>query len=59
MNVHKNVRLTPNGRAHLVELIDSAGLRAAAAATGLSSRTAAKWRYRQACEGVEGPGGLT
>jgi transposase InsO family protein len=54
MNVHKNARLTPNGRAHLIDLIDRAGLKAAAAATGLSSRTAAKWRDRQACEGVEG-----
>lgn len=54
MNVHKNARLTPNGRAHLLELIDIVGLKAAAAATGLSSRTAAKWRDRQACEGVAG-----
>ena len=54
MNVHKNARLTPNGRIHLIELIDSAGLKAAAAATGLSSRTAAKWRDRQVREGVVG-----
>jgi hypothetical protein len=54
MNVHKNARLTPIGRIHLIELIDSAGLKAAAAATGLSSRAAAKWRDREACEGVAG-----
>jgi hypothetical protein len=35
MNVHKNARLTPIGRIHLIELIDSAGLKAAAAANGL------------------------
>jgi transposase InsO family protein len=38
----------------LLELIDSVGLKAAAAATGLSPRTAAKWRDRRACEGVAG-----
>ena len=54
MNVHKNARLTPSGRIHLIELIDRAGLKAAAAATGLSSRTAAKWRDREVCEGVAG-----
>jgi transposase InsO family protein len=54
MNVHKNARLTPNGRIHLIELINRAGLKAAAAATGLSLRTAAKWRDREACEGVAG-----
>jgi transposase InsO family protein len=54
MNVHKNARLTPNGRVHLVELIDSTGLQSAAAATGLSTRTAAKWRGRHAREGVAG-----
>ena len=54
MNVHKNARLTPNGRIHLIELIDRAGLKAAAAATGLSSRTVAKWRDRETCEGVAG-----
>ena len=54
MNVHKNARLTPNGRIHLIELIDSVGLKAAAAATGLSSRTAAKWQDREAGEGVAG-----
>lgn len=54
MNVHKNARLTPNGRVHLVELISSNGLRAAAMATGLSTRTAAKWRRRHADEGEAG-----
>lgn len=54
MNVHKNARLTPNGRIHLIELIDSVGLKAAAVATGLSPRTAAKWRDRKAREGVAG-----
>ncbi len=54
MNVHKNARLTPNGRVHLVELINSSGLRAAATATGLSTRTVAKWRRRHADEGAAG-----
>jgi len=54
MNVHKNARLTPNGRVHLLELIDTMGLQAAAAAAGLSTRSAAKWRSRHAREGVSG-----
>ena len=54
MNVHKNARLTPNGRVHLLELIDAMGLQAAAAATGLSTRSAAKWRARHAREGTSG-----
>src|SRR5438874_1120959 len=54
MNVHKNARLTPNGRVHLLELIDAMGLQAAAVATGLSTRSAAKCRPRHAREGASG-----
>lgn len=56
MNVHNNARLTPRGRAILVERIVHEGLRAeeAAQACGVSVRTAYKWlrRYRQ--EGLAG-----
>jgi hypothetical protein len=38
----------------LLELIDSMGLQAAAAATGLSTRSAVKWRGRHAREGMPG-----
>ena len=58
MNLHKHARLTPRGRALLVERILVQGLRIeeAAHAAGVSVRTAYKWlkRYRQ-----EGPDGLT
>ncbi|AUZ54708.1 IS481 family transposase [Stenotrophomonas acidaminiphila] len=57
MNLHKHARLTPRGRALLVDRILVQGLRIAEAAhaAGVSVRTAYKWlkRYRE-----EGPAGL-
>jgi len=56
MNVHKNARLTPLGREHLVRLmLGGQSPEAAAAAVGVCPRTARKWlaRYR-----AEGPAGL-
>jgi transposase InsO family protein len=55
MNVHKNARMTPRGRAHLLKEVAVRGLTPAAAAAGVSPRTAAKWRQR---ERQYGPGGL-
>lgn len=49
MNVHKNARLTPSGRVLLVQRIESGWtVGEAAAASGVSSRTAYEWlgRYR-------------
>ncbi len=58
MNLHKHARLSPRGRALLVDRILVQGLRIeeAAHAAGVSVRTAYKWlkRYRE-----EGPDGLT
>ena len=54
MNTHKNASMTPRGRAHLVREIDRIGLKAAAAAAGLSERTARKWQRRWASEGAAG-----
>ena len=50
MNIHKNASMTPKGRAHLIREIDRIGLKPAAAAAGLSERTARKWlaRFTQA-----------
>ena len=57
MKLHGNARLSVKGRELLVERIDASGwsLNAAAAAAGISDRTARKWlaRYR-----VDGPSGL-
>lgn len=56
MNIHKNAKLTPLGRARLVELILSGqSPEAAARAAGVCPRTARKWlaRYKK-----EGPAGL-
>lgn len=57
MNLHKHARLTPRGRALLVERVIDHGLRVeeAAHAAGVSPRTAYKWlrRFRE-----EGPAGL-
>lgn len=51
MNVHENARLTPVGRALMVERIESGGwsMAKAAEASGVSRRTAGKWlkRHRQ------------
>jgi transposase InsO family protein len=54
MNIHKNASMTPKGRAHLVREIDRIGLKPAAAAAGLSPRTARKWRHRHAVESAVG-----
>lgn len=56
MNVHHNARLTPRGRALLVDRILVEGLRVeeAAHAAGVSVRTAYKWLKRFRQEGREG-----
>ena len=46
MNIHKNASMTPEGRAHLIREIDRVGLKLAAAAVGLSVRSARRWRQR-------------
>jgi transposase InsO family protein len=54
MNVHKNARLTPSGRALLADRIeDGWPVRSAAEAAGVSVRTARKWlgRHRLGGEG--------
>lgn len=48
MNVHKNASMTPKGRAHLVREVQRVGLTSAAAAAGVSVRTARKWHRRRA-----------
>ena len=54
MNIHKNASMTPKGRAHLVKEIARIGLKPAAAAAGLSARTARKWQQRYVQEGCGG-----
>lgn len=58
MNIHKNARLTPRGRALLVQRVVEEGLRPTevAQAAGVSVRTVYKWlkRFRE-----EGPAGLS
>ena len=54
MNVHKNARLTVEGRKLLIERIGMIGLAAAAEAAGVSPRTARKWLRRFEQEGVVG-----
>lgn len=53
MNIHKNARLTPHGRALLVRRMLDDGLRPeeAAQASGVSVRTAYKWLQRFREEG--------
>lgn len=47
MNVHKNARLTPAGRALLAERVEGGWpVKAAAEAAGISRRTASKWLAR-------------
>ena len=44
MNIHKNARLTPPGREHLVKTVQSGQTpEAAARAAGVCPRTARKW----------------
>ncbi|MCD0245715.1 IS481 family transposase [Xanthomonas melonis] len=56
MNIHKHARLTPRGRALLVQRIVEHGLRVeeAAHASGVSVRTAYKWLARYRLLGVDG-----
>lgn len=56
MNVHKNARLTPAGRALLVERVleRRERVRQVAAALGVSRRTAWKWVRRYSAEGPAG-----
>mgnify|MGYP000512333340 CR=1 FL=1 len=56
MNIHKNARLTPHGRALLVTRMLDGGLRPeeAAQASGVSVRTAYKWLQRFRTEGLAG-----
>jgi len=56
MNVHKNARLTPFGRVRLVKRMLEQGQRpsAAAAAEGVSLRTAYKWLARYRAQGRAG-----
>jgi transposase len=54
MNIHKNARLTPQGRLLLAERITEHGWSAtqAAQAAGLSTRQAYRWFARYRCDGV-------
>ena len=55
MNIHKNARLTPLGREHLVRaLLSGQTPQAAARAAGVCPRTARKWLARFEAEGVAG-----
>ena len=56
MNIHKNARLTPQGREILVRRMLEEGLRVeeAAQASGVSVRTAYKWRARYRAQGLAG-----
>ena len=56
MNLHKHARLTPRGRALLVDRVIEQGLRVeeAAHAAGVSVRTAYKWLRRFREEGLSG-----
>jgi len=54
MNSHKNARTTLEGRKLLIARIGELGLAAAAAAAGISLRTARKWQDRYEAEGEAG-----
>jgi transposase InsO family protein len=55
MNIHKNARLTPLGREHVVRNVLSGQTpEAAARAVGVCPRTVRKWVARFKAEGVEG-----
>jgi transposase InsO family protein len=55
MNIHKNARLTPLGREHLVRaLLSGQAPQAAARAAGVCPRTARKWLARFEAEGLAG-----
>jgi CRP-like cAMP-binding protein len=55
MKLHGNARTCPHSRGLLVERVEAGWtLRRAAAAAGVSERTAAKWRARWRAEGERG-----
>lgn len=54
MNSHENARLTPKGRARLVERMGRIGVERAAMEGGVSTRTALKWKARFEREGEAG-----
>jgi transposase len=55
MNLHKNARLTPRGRALLVQrMLQGLRVKEAAQAAGVSVRTAYKWLRRYREEGENG-----
>lgn len=54
MNSHKNARTTLQGRKLLIERIGTLGLVPAAAAAGISERTARKWLRRYEADGIAG-----
>jgi transposase InsO family protein len=54
VNIHKNARLTIEGRKLLIERIAVMGLTPAAEAAGVSPRTARKWLARYEQEGLGG-----
>jgi transposase InsO family protein len=54
MNIHKNARLTVQGRKTLIARIVTRGLQSAAADAGISERTARKWLARYRAEGEAG-----
>ena len=54
MDVHENARLTPRGRALLVERVRREGAKRAAEAFGVSQKTARKWLERFDSEGPSG-----
>jgi len=58
MNIHKNARLTPQGRLLLVKRIEEAGWSVvpAAQAAGISVRQSYRWLARYRVEGAAGLG---
>ena len=55
MNIHSKARLTPAGRAHLVRaMVSGAWSRDQAPLSGISERTASKWKARYRAEGEAG-----
>ena len=56
MNVHKNAKLTPTGRAELVKrvLFEKQSVKEVSRAMGVSRRTVYKWVKRYEAEGVSG-----
>lgn len=56
MNVHKNARLTPRGRAVMIKRIEEEGwpVARAALASGVSRRTAYRWLARFRSQGEAG-----